>query len=411
MSQLTVNASAVDAADSTSKPVAYAFANLDPTTGAVQHISYTVGPFGRAAADAAAAAAAPKAESAAAQDARREAHAAAAAAQKQSMLSELLDHFDVDSSGALGYQQFVLFFKSIDSSAVLIEAEFEELCQSLDMTAATGITDLAPFFPDSGDVETVRKLHARVLGLPIEHDPFAQLEPSASTAASGGGRKRDWRQKQVAPEPEPEMDLEPGIGGHSSPTLVEFEVLDQAILRAQRQGKAVLICDPSERASQFLSYQSTEVVDAKGLFVLDKLHKRPRHETLTDARRSLLSALRLGKWLHFELGKSAPNFGEWHDPAQFPVVELFAPGFGSRRGVHATLVPVEERWTAAEFWGEYFAAGSRMVLPGSWSDGHGLIITTFFRPEDYRELLTNSWPGWPWDDISQIIVAPPRSGA
>lgn len=416
MSQRTVNASAVNVADSTSKPVAYTFANLDPTTGAVQHISYTVGPFGRAAADSAAAAS--KAESAVAQAARREALAAAAAAQKQRMLSELLGHFDVNNSGALGYEQFVLFFKAMDSSAVLTEAEFGELCQSLDMSAATGITDLAPFFPEHGDVETVRKLHGRVIGLSVDDDPFAQLESSASTAANRGGRRRDWRQKQAASgngtemvlEPEPELD--PGVNGHSSPMVIDFEALDQAILRAQCQGKAVLICDPSERASQFLSYQSTETVDAKGLFVLDKLHKRPRHETLTDARRSLLSALRLGKLLHIELGKSAPNFGEVHDPAHFPAVDLFAPGFGKRKEVHATLVPEEERGTAAEFWGQYFAAGSRMVLPGSWgAKGHGVIITTFFCPGDYKEFLSNSWAGWPWSDLVQIIVAPPCSGA
>lgn len=229
---MEANASAVDASDP-SRPVEFGFANLDPTTGAVQHISYTVGPFGgergfhhtsersqvcvfltdcaaitAAARDAAAAA--PQ-ECAAAQLARCEALAAATAARKERQLVEILAHFDADRSGGLSYEQFVLFFQAMDSGATLTKAEFGELCESLEMAAAVGVTSLEAFFPESSDAEAVHKLHGRLLGVP--EDLFADLQPSggagAAAAAAVGGR-RDWRAEAAGdggaePSPEPEL--------------------------------------------------------------------------------------------------------------------------------------------------------------------------------------------------------------
>ena len=278
---MEVNASAVDLAASSQPPVQFGFANLDATTGEVAHISYTVGPFGAAARDAQAST--PK-KSAAAQLARREALAAAAAAQKRQQLAELLAHFDADHSGALSYDQFVLFFRAMDSGAALTQAEFDELCASLEMAPAVGVTSLEAFFPESSDAEAVRKLHDTVLGVAAAApDPFTALGSSGGAGAAGAaaGGRRDWRDQtggvgRAELEPEPELDLRRG-----GPIVVQFEALDRAIAGGLALGKAVLICDPTERASQFLSYQSCELLDCKGLFVLDKLHKRPREVILT----------------------------------------------------------------------------------------------------------------------------------
>ena len=76
--------------------------------------------------------------------------------------------------------------------------------------------------------------------------------------------------------------LSPAPSPSCSPAA-SLSLLDRAIAAGLALGKAVLICDPTECASQFLSYQSCEMLDCKGLFVLDKLHKRPRDATLADA--------------------------------------------------------------------------------------------------------------------------------
>jgi hypothetical protein len=60
-----------------------------------------------------------------------------------------------------------------------------------------------------------------------------------------------------------------------------------------------VIVVPQERASQYLAYQTADTVDCKGLFVLDKLHGRPRAEILEQARVSLTSALHSGRCVFF----------------------------------------------------------------------------------------------------------------
>ena len=52
-------------------------------------------------------------------------------------------------------------------------------------------------------------------------------------------------------------------------TVIEFCALDLAIAAGFAQGCAVLICDPSERASQFLSYQSVRTFTGKVVFAVN----------------------------------------------------------------------------------------------------------------------------------------------
>ena len=69
----------------------------------------------------------------------------------------------------------------------------------------------------------------------------------------------------------------------------------------------------------------------------------------------LVSALRKGRWLHLELGKSAPSFGEFDDANHWPSLALLSDGFGKNqnKAVHASLVPPDERGTRADFWRQY----------------------------------------------------------
>lgn len=77
------------------------------------------------------------------------------------MLQQLLEHFDSDGSGALDYEQFVQFFKTLDPNASLSRPEFVELCESLDMPLAAGICNLSVFFDD--DLTAIRALHTKVV--------------------------------------------------------------------------------------------------------------------------------------------------------------------------------------------------------------------------------------------------------
>ncbi len=77
------------------------------------------------------------------------------------MLQQLMEHFDSDRSGALDYEQFMQFFKALDPSASLDRVEFVELCESLDMPPAAGVSSLSMFFDD--DLAAIYALHTKVV--------------------------------------------------------------------------------------------------------------------------------------------------------------------------------------------------------------------------------------------------------
>ena len=62
-----------------------------------------------------------------------------------------------------------------------------------------------------------------------------------------------------------------GGGGGGGAEEVPFAGLNDAINASFAEGKAVLICDPTGKSSSFLQYNAN-VMDCKGLFVLDKIH-------------------------------------------------------------------------------------------------------------------------------------------
>ena len=89
---------------------------------------------------------------------------AASASATTLLADELFAHFDADSSGSLGFEQFVSFYKALDSKASLSQEEWQELCTSLEVSpdAGLGREHLDVFFEgDEGD--TVRRLHERVV--------------------------------------------------------------------------------------------------------------------------------------------------------------------------------------------------------------------------------------------------------
>ena len=61
------------------------------------------------------------------------------------------------------------------------------------------------------------------------------------------------------------------------PALIELASLESAVRNGLEQGKAVLICDPTERAAGFLAYNAI-CFDCKGTFVLDRIHGKPQRE-------------------------------------------------------------------------------------------------------------------------------------
>jgi hypothetical protein len=166
-------------------------------------------------------------------------------------------------------------------------------------------------------------------------------------------------------------------GGGSGAEEIEFADLKAKIDTAQAAGKCVLICDPSGQAGSFLQYQGA-VVDCKGLFVLDKMHGKKTPEEIVEACcQQIVGAMSGGTWSIMELGKSAPQFGEFPD---FPLAEIMEPNFGKRENLGEMAIIPEGEKTAGIY-----------VPKGDWADkGHGMIFNTQFGAEDYEEFLSVS---------------------
>jgi hypothetical protein len=67
--------------------------------------------------------------------------------------------------------------------------------------------------------------------------------------------------------------------------------LNDAINASFAEGKAILICDPTGKASSFLTYNAS-VMDCKGIFVLDKIHGASPEEIQEKARECLVGAMK-----------------------------------------------------------------------------------------------------------------------
>ena len=87
-----------------------------------------------------------------------------AASDTQLLADELFAHFDADSSGSLGFEQFVTFYKALDSKASLSQEEWQELCASLEVSPDAGLgREHLNVFWEGDEGDTVRRLHERVV--------------------------------------------------------------------------------------------------------------------------------------------------------------------------------------------------------------------------------------------------------
>ena len=89
-------------------------------------------------------------------------------------------------------------------------------------------------------------------------------------------------------------------------------------------------------------------------------------------RKKLVVAIKTGQWLHLELGKSAPAFGEYDSEDSFPALDLLRPGFGRDEAAHAKFVKPADK-----------GDGGVWLPRGDWIEhGQGVVLSTAFSPDE-----------------------------
>ena len=92
-----------------------------------------------------------------------------------------------------------------------------------------------------------------------------------------------------------------------------------------------------------LATDNANVMDCKGLFVLDKIHGKSPEDIAEEARAKLVATMKGGQWLQLEMGKAAPGIGEISSEETFPGAQLLLPNFGKNEELFAKFVKEEEK--------------------------------------------------------------------
>jgi hypothetical protein len=196
-----------------------------------------------------------------------------------------------------------------------------------------------------------------------------------------------------------EVSLDEFIEGWSSeypaekegkkPELLEFEGLADALKNSADNDRSVLLVDPTQRASRFLQYNAN-VIDAKGLFILDKINGKPPEEVQEEMRKGIVAGMLYGKTLQFECQNTAPPFGEYEGEDTFPVTELFSGGWNKKEEAIEALLRDDD---------------PPPPMGGSFvNQGVHFVFTTFFEPTDYKQFLLGGWPEFPFNEMDVYIV-------
>ena len=196
-----------------------------------------------------------------------------------------------------------------------------------------------------------------------------------------------------------EVSLDDFIEGWSSeyppeeegkkPELLEFEGLADALKNSADNDRSVVLVDPTQRASRFLQYNAN-VIDAKGLFILDKINGKPQEDVQEEMRKSIVAGMLYGKTLQFECQNTAPPFGEYEGEDTFPVAELFSGGWNKKEAAIEALLRDDD---------------PPPPMGGSFvNQGVHFVFTTFFEPTDYKQFLLGGWPEFPFNQMDVYIV-------
>merc|ERR1719272_1140136 len=92
------------------------------------------------------------------------------------------------------------------------------------------------------------------------------------------------------------------VSAEMSGAFIELKDLKVKCEEAFKAGKIPFIVDPSGKADSFLTYNGNDL-DAKGLFVLDKIHKKKTPEEISEEfRKFCVTAMSYGQNVNLKCG-------------------------------------------------------------------------------------------------------------
>lgn len=103
-------------------------------------------------------------------------------------------------------------------------------------------------------------------------------------------------------------------------------VLDRIENIWQNEDKTPLILSESGLMDRFYIHRDVNIIDAKALFLKEKMQKIPREDLLEEMRKKLVNSMKYGKTLVLSMQNSAADIsGTYNGANTFPVPEVFCP--------------------------------------------------------------------------------------
>lgn len=159
-------------------------------------------------------------------------------------------------------------------------------------------------------------------------------------------------------------------------------VLDRANAIWKNEKKTALILNESGLMDRFFLHRDVNVIDAKSLFLKERMQNIPHQKVMEEMRTKLVNSMKFGKTLVISMQNSAADIVEsYNGKDTFPVPEVFMP----------------DRITDESVW-KQFVKEQDMVYPNTnvkifiVKPEFQVVVTSQFSVEDYQEFLEKALP-------------------
>ena len=143
-------------------------------------------------------------------------------------------------------------------------------------------------------------------------------------------------------------------------------------------GATPLILQESGLMDRFYQHRDVNVIDAKSLFLKEKMQNIPHATVMEGMRQNLVRAMKFGKPLVIAMQNSAADIvGSYNAKDSFPVPDVFIP----------------ERIVDEAVWGQFVKDEDKEDFKiFIVKEGFQVVVTSKFPVEDYQEFLDQSIP-------------------
>ena len=168
----------------------------------------------------------------------------------------------------------------------------------------------------------------------------------------------------------------------SMKTVTISNVLDEVTAIWENENKTPIILNASGLMDRFYRHRDVNIIDAKALFLKERMQNISKDRLLEGMRVQLVNAMKYGKTLVISMQTSAADIsGRYNQSDAFPVPEVFIPDQIVQERVWSKFVKEEDK--------VYPNTNVKLFVV---KPEFNVVITSQFSEEDHEEFLQDALP-------------------